>query len=93
MPAKKRNLAAVSEPKKRNNTGARARGVAMQRMIESYPEAWRDFLREEREKLGLSAETGRVTRVQKFIAEMKAEGVEDSAIERALVAAGFKVKQ
>lgn len=94
MPAKKKAAATEKAESNgtRNNLGAAARGAAMKRMIESYPEAWGDFLREEREKIGLNAETGRKTRVQMLAAKMLEAGVERDDVNKALEEAGFKAK-
>lgn len=89
MPAKKKT-AATGERKQRQNLGGAARARAIQRLIEEYPNVWAEILGEEREKVGLSAEGRRVTRLQKFVAAMKAAGVESEEIEKALVEAGFK---
>lgn len=95
MPAKKRPLKSVPGTGKtrKQNPGTAARNAAIGRMIESYPEAWEQFLAEERTKRGLPAEGTRQTRLDKFVAAMKAEGVEDAAIQMALKAAGFKKGQ
>lgn len=73
----------------RSNAGAKARGEAMKEMIERYPEVWSELLAEHREKLGLPADAGRQTRLQKFVAKMRAAGVETEEIEAALIEAGF----
>lgn len=86
MPAKKRTA-----PKEngRRNLAAVARSNAMKHLIANYPEAWNAALRSEREKVGLPEDSGRQTRLQKFVERMRAEGVEEEAIRTALEAAGF----
>lgn len=91
MPTKKR-ATATAAPKNSSNAGAKARGVAMRRLIEAYPEAWKEFLTEERLRLGLSPETGKQTRLQKLVGRMMGEGVERDAINEALAEAGFKAR-
>lgn len=102
MPAKKkgivRNPGNASETAEDNgkqrgpNLAATARGRAIQRMIEDNTEQWAQYLREEREKVGLGAEPGRKTRIQTFAEKMIAAGVDPGEVQAAMVEAGFKGK-
>lgn len=71
MPAK-----ATVRPKVngKKNGGSAARNAAIKRLVESYPETWETYLKEEREKLGLPESTKKRSRLQVLRDQLVAAG-------------------